>query len=92
MEEYVTKEKTLAQLERCARDPYHETHYKRDAAINTIKRMESADVVKVVRCKDCSFWHGNTQYCGKFSIPNWAQRTPPDGFCAFGERKDDEDR
>ena len=42
MTEYVTKEKVLAQLERCARDPYHETHYLRDAVINTIRRMEAA--------------------------------------------------
>lgn len=47
MTEYVTKEKVLAQLERCARDPYHETHYKRDAVINTIRRMEAADVVAI---------------------------------------------
>ena len=47
MEEYVTKEKALAQLERCARDPYHESHYIRDAAVNTIRRMEAADVAPV---------------------------------------------
>lgn len=52
MDEYVTKEKVLAQLERCARDPYHETHYIRDAVINTIRRMEAADVAEVVRCID----------------------------------------
>lgn len=57
------------------------------AYVNTAPTI---DAVPVVRCKDCSFWHGNTQYCGKFSIPNWAQRTPPDCFCALGERKDNE--
>lgn len=51
MEEYVTKEKVLAQLERCARDPYHETHYLRDAVINTIRRMEAADVAPVRNAK-----------------------------------------
>lgn len=54
--EYVTKENVIANLERFARDPYHETHYIREAVINTIRRMEAADVVEVVRCKDCLCW------------------------------------
>lgn len=75
MDEYVTKEKVLAQLERCARDPYHETHYLRDAVINTIRRMEADDVVEVVRCKDCK-WRDLVKY--------------DKGYYYFGERKDNE--
>ena len=89
MTEYVTKEKVLAQLERCARDPYHETHYLRDAVINTIRRMEAADVAEVVRCKDCIYYQDNND-----GYPHdgcrWRSDETPDAtdFCSFGERKD----
>ena len=73
MTEYVTKEKVLAQLERCARDPYHETHYLRDEVINTIRRMEAADVVEVVRCKNCKWW----DECDELD---------ENGYCHHGER------
>lgn len=91
MDEYVTKEKVLAQLERCARDPYHETHYIRDAVINTIRRMEAADVAEVVRCKDCVYYQDNNN-----GYPHnecrWRSDETPDAtdFCSFAERKDNE--
>ena len=86
MEEYVTKEKVLAQLERCARDPYHETHYLRDAVINTIRRLEAADVVEVVRCKDCRWWNDGTQMCG-ITIS-----ATPYGHCHDGETWEEVER
>lgn len=98
MEEYVTKEKVLAQLERCARDPYHETHYIRDAVINTIRRMEAADVQEVVRCKDC-VWYLRSMIKQDGTIderykPDWCdlyRRVREETyFCADGERKDNE--
>ena len=44
------------------------------------------DVVQVVRCKECKNWEdGWLGYCtkGHFAIPY-------DGFCSYGERKDNE--
>lgn len=79
MTEYVTKEKVLAQLERCARDPYHESHYIREAVINTIRRMEAADVAPVVRCKDCRWWDKEREQCG--ITPS----SSPYGHCHDGE-------
>ena len=95
MEEYVTKENVLAQLERCARDPYHETHYLRDAVINTIRRTEAADVVEVVRCEDCKFGElfqndssgVMARYCKVFTLK---RMVADDDFCSYGERKDDD--
>lgn len=90
MDEYVTKEKVLAQLERCARDPYHETHYIRDAVINTIRRMEAADVVEVVRCGDCLFCQmelydgADEPWC---DVHN--KTVDAEAFCSWGERKSD---
>lgn len=85
MAEYIKKENVIANLERFARDPYHETHYIREAVINTIRRMEAADVLPVVRCKDCK-WKANTRWCDfhEFTILS------DDDFCSYGERKDHE--
>lgn len=88
MTEYVTKEKVLAQLERCARDPYHETHYIRDAVINTIRRMEAADVAEVVRCKDCVYYQDNNNGYPHNECRWRSDETPDaDDFCSMAERR-----
>lgn len=75
--EYVTKENVIANIERFARDPYHETHYLRDAVINTVRRMEAADVVEVVRCKDC-FLFGECKAAVFYG---------DNGYCSVGDKK-----
>lgn len=42
---------------------------------------------ELVRCKDCKYWRQNTEFCGRWSVANVAQRTPPDWFCADGRRR-----
>jgi hypothetical protein len=47
------------------------------------------DVVPVVRCRDCKhyFRYGDGVYgCRTFGM----MKTKPDGFCSYGERKDNE--
>lgn len=88
MAEYITKENALAKLEKCARDPYHDTHYIRAAVINTIKRMAAADVVEVVRCKDCR-WR-NTIGCDAFVAAQSVYACEDDGFCKWAEREDND--
>lgn len=51
--------------------------------------MNAADVVEVVRCKDCKYWQDNNdgyphQECrwGNYETPN------PDNYCSYGELKD----
>lgn len=67
-----------------------------------IKALPSADVVEVVRCKDCKHWDEHSQYgfdsengvYGNYCMlwaPDddfYAVETPEDGFCYEGERKD----
>ena len=47
----------------------------------------AADVVEVVRCKDCAVPHNRWTGCPKMN----GTIMPPDGFCSFGERKADHD-
>ena len=58
----------------------------------TIDRQPTADVVEVVRCKDCKFqkiesgWNCKRyKFCGNFDYP-----MGDDDFCSWGERKNNE--
>lgn len=47
-----------------------------------------ADMVEVVRCKDCRHfgWNNNSDdSCGRFD----GETVTTDGYCAWGERKED---
>lgn len=51
----------------------------------TIGKLPAADVVQVLRCKDCKDWGpgtGDVPICWETYEP-----MPPDGFCSIGERK-----
>ena len=58
-----------------------------------ILKIPTADVVEVVRCKDCK-WYSELA-CGERELlgsQGWcnevmARPMPSDGFCSFGERK-----
>ena len=58
-----------------------------------VRNAPAADVVEVVRCKDCIHWgcvaFGNI--CRRWSAPiaGTKNRTRPDDFCSCGEREDD---
>ena len=70
-------------------------------AIDSINELPSADVVKVVRCKDCKHWNKDTERNDGYGFCSYWQRfiaqaasediqTYKDVFCCYGERKDDE--
>lgn len=63
----------------------------------TIKAIEgiadeckAADVVAVVRCKDCKYWGGVTfgYICRGWSGMTFRNYTKPDHYCSRGERKE----
>ena len=53
-----------------------------DAESSTVDYREP-----IVRCSDCKHWTEDEMeyyhYCG-----NWCEQVEPDGFCAWGERRD----
>lgn len=51
-----------------------------------IERIKPADVVEVVRCKDCKRWNSDYDYCEEYATEKWAG-----DFCSSGARKDLED-
>lgn len=64
-----------------------------------IKKLPSVDAVPVVRCKDCKYFSAvdnrfyKTQECYRIMIPDGDEDFPidttEDGFCSWGERKED---
>ncbi len=57
-----------------------------------LDEIPAADVVEVVRCKDCEAWQENPWSKGEMVCKCWADWLPtePDDFCSCGERRDNE--
>lgn len=66
---------------------------------SAIKNTPTADVVEVVRCKDCKFWHNEgydpllNHYCGSCHCKYWAYppeyfETHDNDYCCYGERSE----
>jgi len=47
------------------------------------------DFVDLVRCRDCKYWHSNTEFCDVWSCMNVAHRTLNMDYCSRGERRED---
>ena len=56
-----------------------------ETAIRVLKRMPPADVVDVVRCRECENYVKHDKRC-KY----WNHGVESDGFCSMGERREDE--
>ena len=59
-------------------------------AISTVlKLIPTADVVDVVRCKDCRYWQDNQEGHYPNELCPWDKNETPDedDYCSFGERK-----
>ena len=57
-----------------------------------VKRQPAADVVAVVRCKDCKHWDKGELYCHHpAGMTFYGKKCANEGFCYFGERRDEDD-
>lgn len=78
MAEYIDREEYCEKHCRCSNEYC-------DKESCPIWKAPAADVVQVLRCKDCKDWGpgtGDVPICGETYEP-----MPPDGFCSIGERK-----
>lgn len=60
--------------------------------VNCVKNMPTADVVEVVRCKDCrhNYYDGNQLICQKLYWYDGTNFEPSaEDFCSRGERRED---
>ena len=87
MPRYIDAEKAVARFEAClwGKD------YDRVLAKSCIDDTPTADVVEVVRCKDCK-WYCLWPRYGFMICDMWMGNQPnEDDFCSRGERREDAD-
>ena len=71
----------------------HEMIYRTiNEAMSAIEQQPTADVVDVVRCKDCRYWQDNQEGHYPNELCPWDKNETPDedDYCSFGERREDE--
>ena len=76
MSRYIDREDLLKNLKRFA--PEHLT----PLIVSLIEKQPTADVVEVVRCKDCTEWDKDEYECS-----HW-YGFREDDYCSYGERMD----
>lgn len=98
MAEYINRKAAISRIKQYCMDAIDGGRYSLDAVddgidlVNGIKALPVADVVPVVRCKDCKYfdsddnWLDKWEYCKKNCID-----VSDDWFCKSGMRKDKED-
>ena len=64
----------------------HSTSVEKIALASDIDKVPTADVVEVVRCKDCQY--NKLGICSKSENWDCGKQYDPNYFCAHGERKD----
>ena len=67
--------------------------YATNEFVNLVKKIESGQLVEVVRCKDCRHWDEETGWCNQNSEfddhdMDWNIYNDDD-FCSYGERRTD---
>lgn len=99
MDKYIKREAALHEIERREALMVGDKCVSVAAMKSFIKNRPAADVVPVVRCKDCKYYRAGAllapiKFCFRLKHPvedrpigyNFA----PDDFCSRGERKDDD--
>ncbi len=56
---------------------------------NILEQQPTADVVEVVRCKDCKYGHQYTNDKVHCSLGNDMYAYRPNDYCSYGERRED---
>lgn len=95
MADYISRQKAIEAIMDLPNCPngYSDT-YDKECIISTIEEVPTADVVEVVRCKNCKWWKSSFTWNGKdvkvcVKDPYEPSHTE-DFYCADGERRDDD--
>ena len=100
MKKYIDREALLNRLEQSTdtlwkglgRSWWAHSVILKDNFVSLIREAPTADVVEVVRCKDCVYWDGRG-YDGRCEARKNGlirEYTNYDDFCSYGERKEQE--
>ena len=90
-DEYIRKQDAVSIIEKEMKNYVSDIWYKSatHSALNdvseNIKSLEPADVVPVVRCRDCKHWKSYWGRCYKHDEYGMAS----DDFCSYGEKREE---
>ena len=93
MSDYIKREDAVASIQ--AHDPVPEARGGREWAEYLLEDVMSADVVEVVRCRECKYLkpftsqYGAGQFCECPCSFGGQGIKKPDDYCSYGERRDD---
>ncbi len=77
--EYIDRES----VKKTIKDKPDMTNDEKASLFRRINAIPAADVVRVVRCRECKYWRGENDLCEGICIDFDA-----DGYCSEGKRKD----
>lgn len=81
---YINKQALLDEFEKWNFGKHGQLEkYFADRVFSIIDKVPTADVVEVVRCKNCAIPHNQWTGCPKLN----GLVTPPDFYCSYGERR-----
>ena len=80
MNEYIKKEDAIKAIARYLSPVFERAE---EGATRVLSDIPSADVVEVVRCKDCKWWDSDCGWCDLWGNTHEYK----DGYCSYGERK-----
>lgn len=88
----IMQQLTAADMQKKLRSGSGEDAYA--AFLKMVFDAPAADVVEVVRCKDCKYWMGQAYAyrCKRHSYLDYQTYTQPDAFCSFAKRRDNGDK
>lgn len=84
-------EKEYISREEIFKFPVRLNHYDVEALRNFIDNIPAADVVPVIRCKDCIFREFLDSDYGGYCCDMVKREVQLDDYCSFGKRRTDND-
>lgn len=90
--EYIEREAALNEAQEVYHWCGHENRYSDFVPVDAIRAIPAADVVEVVRCKDCEHFRDYTDRHGVVRMncirDCHIPQVEPEHFCSYGERRD----
>lgn len=105
MKEYIEREAALVEIRnlypgipfvKALSQRWHEDNKAYMMCENAVEAIPAADVVEVVRCKDCRYYLNSSDTCElidtRLQFYNTDKIWTEDSFCAWGERREEEEQ
>lgn len=87
MDEYISRKGAVDELQEKVFHNLTDEYY---GTMQVLNELPAANVAPVVRCRDCKhfnrFYHLNCNVC---KCPQGCVRPEPDGYCNYGERREE---